>query len=368
MYLYYFILILILSGIGVLRKDSRQLYCIGIFIILFVFSSLRGYICGGDLANYLPHFKLINYKSIGSILKDYDKYGIIFNLINKLIGFVSKDYTVYITIFSFLNLIVPVLFIKKLSITPWLSFFLYIAMGFYTNTFNSVRSSLAISVSMLGVLFLFQNKKLAALIMFLVGVEIHKTLLPILLIFFVFDRKPNLKKYLIVVVSCSVFASVLGSSWIGGLIQAYAQFNNYGENIADMSGGGYSLLLLDTMILCGSVYLYQRGKNRRSYELNRLLVILINLFFIGTCIQAFAPLYSLLTRISYFFIIYEIILIPNVLYKSMIESTKRIVITGIVLMSSLYFNHFIMTPSETHMKSNSQGTLPYYFYWEKAPR
>ena len=361
--LIYYILIFFLLFVGIALRNNRnkQTYMFVCLIVFVLISGLRGFECGGDLNNYIPLFKdIVKYPS-EDIFTHYDKYGISFKLIVKIGSLFSKNITWILFIISFINLSIPLYFIYKYSKIPWLSVILYVALTYYTNTFNSVRSSMALAIGMLGIIYLLKNKKKAAFIWFIIAFEIHKTIFPIFLSFYLVKIQPSFWKITISITSCIILAKVLSLSGLAPLLNAYNEMNNYtGRNDADLGGGGYGLLLLDIIITYGCYYL---NKNRTS-SINDFM---ISIMCMATCIQAFAPVYSLLTRISYFFTIYSIILIPNSIDIAFTMKSKRICVCCTILLSLLYFQKFIMTPSlESH--SNSQGTLPYYYFWENKPK
>lgn len=343
------------------NNKNRKVYIFICFLICVIISGLRGYECGGDLNHYLPLFREIIIAPFSLIFTNYDKYGIVFKLIIKLNSIICENYTYILFIFSVINLSVPLYFIYKYSKIPWMSVTLYITLTYYTNTFNSVRSSMALAIGMLGIIYLLKNKNIIALFLFIIAFEIHKTIFPIFLTFYLIKLQPSFWKISIPILSCIVIASALSVSGLAPILEAYNQLNNYaGNNDENLGGSGYGLLLLDIIITYGCYFL---NKNRDT-PLNNFLILLMCM---ATCIQAFSPIYGLLTRISYFFTIYGIILIPNSLDIAFELKSKRICIFCTVLLSLLYFQKFIMTPSLEY-GTNSQGTIPYYYYWEKKPQ
>lgn len=359
---YYFIIVFLISiGITLQSNRNRKVYLFICLNVLILISGFRGYECGGDLNNYIPLFNEVTKEPISNIFTNYDKYGIIFKLVAKISSILSNNTTWILLVFSFINISIPIYFIYKYSKIPWMSVTLYIALTYYTNTFNSVRSSMALAIGMLGIIYLLKEKKLAAIFLFIIAFEIHKTIFPIFLSIYLIRIKPSFWKITISVVSCIILAKALSISGLAPLLDAYNEMNNYtGRNDDNLGGGGYSLLLLYIIITYGCYFL---NKNRNS-KLNNFLICLMCM---ATCIQAFAPMYSLLTRISYFFTIYSIVLIPNSIDLAFTLKSKRICVFCTVLLSLLYFQKFIMTPSlEFH--SNSQGTIPYYYFWENKPK
>ncbi len=359
MYLYYILILLILPP-GLLinqRSDKgyKDLYCIYAFFLLVIISGLRGYSVGGDLHHYIPLFEKIAKQPLTEIFEDYDKYGIIFKLYIKLWSFIASGPTYFLFVTSLINVGVVCWFIRKRSPIIWLSFFLYIALGYYTNSFNSVRSTMALVMGIIGVNALMQDKKLKALIFFIIAFEIHKTIVPIFLLFAIGSFKPRLPVLVTSIIGCFILANVIGISGLANIILWYS--TGYGEAL-NFEGRGYNLLALDCIITIGCYYLCRNNLNKQR-------VMLLNILWLATCLQCIAPLFSYATRISYFFTFYSILLIPDAIMAEFKVKSRPIILCSLVVLSMIYFKMTIMTATIEFTKSNAQSTLPYYFYWEQ---
>lgn len=365
MYIYYIILLYVVIG-GVLCQNSQKktkYYIDFTFLALLIVSSLRGYLVGGDLINYIPKFHEVAKSSWSELFESYDKYGFIFKFIIKCSSVISDDPTWYLFVFSLINLSIPIYFIKRYSKIPWLSIFLYISLTYYTNTFNSIRSSMALAFGMLGVMHIFKGNNFKALIWFIVAFEVHKTILPIFLIFYLKKICPTFWKLAIPIVISIIIANVLGLAGFMNVLSIYNEINNYGgANDLEMGGKGYSLLIFDIVLTFGCYFFAKKN-------MTRMESILIMVLCLATCLQAAAPLYSLVTRIAYFFTVYTVVLVPDVIFRRFDIMNRKIVIGALMTLSLIYFKIFIMTPTQQFsVKSNSQMTIPYYFFWENRPR
>lgn len=332
------------------------MYLLCMYVILCLVSGLRGYLVGGDLGNYLPLFSYIGSHDYSNIISTYDKYGWIFKTYIYLIGFISNNSTLYLIFLSIPIISAPIFLIKKYSKIPWLSVFLYVALGYYTNTFNSVRSSLSLALGIYGVIAIYEKKNLLAIFLLLVATEIHKTILPIFIIFFLKDLHPKYSISIGCILISVLIAHLIPANSI--LNMAIAYNSDYNAVTFDSMGKGYSLLLLDCLISIFGLILVKRRPNK-------LNIFLLNIFLLATCLQAFTPLLSFFTRVAYFFSIYVIILLPNLIYYGFKQSSRWICVTVLSALSLVYFQVFTMTPNPQFDNSNSQKTIPYYFYWEK---
>lgn len=358
MYLYYIVLFIVtVPGLLLQKRTDRgykDLYCLYVFAVLWTISSFRGYSVGGDLLNYLPLFKEISNHSFYHILNSYDKFGYIFKLYIKVWSYISHDPTFFLSVISLLNIGIVCWFINKRSRILWFSFFLYITLGYYTNTFNSIRSSMALGLGIIGVDALMDKKNLKSFIWFLLAFEIHKTIIPIFTLLLIKDKRYKLPLMITSTIGCFILSNIFGSSMLAKLIllydSAYAMQTDFG-------GRGYNLLIIDAIMTFGCYFLI---KNRNTTQ-DRML---INILWLATCLQCMAPIFSIATRISYFFTFYSIILLPNAIYNAFSNKSKRFVLALSSVLCIIYFKLTIMTPVG-FSTTNSQATIPYYFYWEK---
>lgn len=359
MYIYYF-LILLIYILGIIAYNNKKLssyYFIYIFFILFLISAFRSTNVGGDLYRYFPTFIEISKTSFKDILTTYTKFGIIFTLYIKLLYFFSSDPVWILFNLSFINIFIPLLFFYKYSKILWLSILLYICFGYYTNTFNSLRSSVSLSISMIAFFYLLKNKNYKAIIFFLIALEIHKTIFPLILMFFIINKKPTFIKILLPILICFTLTKIIGLTGISGIINMYNEINSYGQSEISVSNKGYNLLIY-YIILTLLSYLFLRNK------LNKLNRFLIWAMCIATCLQCFSSLYSLITRIALFLAIYQIILIPNIIKLRIENKFKPLAIIFVSVYGILFFNINIMTKRINYNNSNPQGTIPYEFYFE----
>lgn len=357
--MYYIVLIVI--SILYLLADKRNraksdTFLFSAFIVLLLVSSIRGYNVGGDLSNYIPLFREISNSTFESIFQSYTKYGYIFTCYIKAASLISSDPTFLLFATSLINLAPVFFFIRAHSNNYWISLMIYICMAYYTNTFNSIRSSMALAIGLLAVHYLLENKNFRYFLLCLVAIEIHKTIFPILFI-------GILKK---ITPTWTVLITAIGGSVIlSNMINIDFFFNAialYSEDYAQMeaSGAGYTMLLMDIILTFGIFYLL---RGRLTTERSTL----INILCMATCIQAFAPVFSLMTRIALFFTVQIIILLPMAIETAFTPASKVLVKSLMICICLLYFHMFVMSRNmiyEDGVRSNSQRTIPYSFYWQ----
>lgn len=139
-----------------LKYKKHKIVLLGLPLVFL--SSLRGDTVGGDLENYLPNFDAYYYINNLKDLLGYNSHEPGYVLFTKLISLLYPSHRFYLIVTSICTLIGPFYLIYKYSKMPGLSFLIYYSLGFYTNTMNNIRQSLAISICCFAIPFLFKRE------------------------------------------------------------------------------------------------------------------------------------------------------------------------------------------------------------------
>ncbi|MCM1139667.1 MAG: EpsG family protein [Muribaculum sp.] len=334
------------------KPKYRFLYLGICFLSLSAIAGLRGYSVGGDLEYYLPLFKDLSYNNGTKELLTYDKYGFLFKFIYYCASFISCHYTYYLIFGSAITIYFILKFIGENSRIICLSIFLYIMFGYYTNSFNSIRSSIALSISTVGINYLIKDKKFYAFIIFLICIELHKTILPILILLFVGNVRITVTRTIIIIAGSVIISSYLT---IGSLSSIILMYNLGYANATEFGGQGYTLLIFDIIVVLICCFNLIHTESKADNIMMWALIL-------GTCLQTLAPIFSFVTRISYFFTFYMIILIPNLISECN-NNKYKIIYASSIIGALCYFQLTVMSINPI-TGSNAQHTLPYYYVWE----
>lgn len=171
--MYIYVCILVLTCLfAALENKSRNLYLALFFVVFFLISALRADTVGYDLKNYIPLYNAISEMSWGGVFFFTD-YELGYKLFNKLISCFSMDERCFFLCTSFVVLYGMFKYIWRFSKIFYLSLFLYVAFGFYSNTFNSIRSSLAIAIAVNSLLYINKKEKLKFSLVILLAMLFH---------------------------------------------------------------------------------------------------------------------------------------------------------------------------------------------------
>lgn len=280
------------------------------FVLLVVFFSFRVQY-GNDYSNYLRLFNTIGQaSSFQEIQKQIDiEFGWLFlNYYSQWLGF-------HFMLFLHLVLLLyPIYYLIKRYVPRkyyWISAFI---LCFHPSIFlldlSMMRQSLAVSYVALSFSLVMDKKYLKTVICFLLAYSFHNTALiaiPFLIILrFIrwIDAKyiiyGGLTLYIVLMVSQEVlgeYTSYLMT--LGELQEEYGSYNTKGE-----LGSGYGIILQFLFLL--PAYVYHKNIN----ETDRSIIFL---YLIGFLFVPFSTVMVLYGRLTAYFMVYVIVLVPRLL-------------------------------------------------------
>lgn len=352
MFTYYWciVFILLFALISDISKNKKFFLLMSYILLVFI-SSFRGNTVGGDLGNYLPLYREVSNMSFSDMLSP-TKYGYPFIFLNKIISFISTNEQFFIIITSIINISFVFLFIRKYSKVFWLSVLLYITFAYYTNSFNSIRSSMALGCILFSYKFILARKYIKFLLMVVLATSIHLSAVVLVFLYPFSKIKPNLL-FIVSSVLCCFFISEI----MGPIILYVSSLYNPQYAMYESESSGKTLLML-----LFAITLFAWFFNRKQKDNSILFFTSVMLY--ATCLQCFAPYFGLMTRCSLFFHISLIVLIPNVLYVTKLKRFRELTYLSVIILSLLYFKVTVMTLNDAG--TNSQATLPYEFCWNNT--
>ncbi len=164
-------------------KLTRQQLCnriclTAIFVILFLLSACRLNV-GNDYAKYVEFMHLVNCDA-------YVPTEIGFNLLVKLVYGLSgyENFLLVFACYSFATVLFFLLAMYEQSDEFGLTFFLFMTLGYYFQTFSTVRYYLALAVALYSMKFVLRRQWGRFVILILLGSAFHKSLLVVIPLYF----------------------------------------------------------------------------------------------------------------------------------------------------------------------------------------
>lgn len=324
MYIYLFVVILVVLFSKYINDKKFSLYDITIILALGLICGLR-YKVGSDYFLYEGAYYDLN---------EYNRmeYGIMYLI--KFLNFLHLDYSVFLLIISFLTISFVYISLKKYSKTPHQSLFLFICLGYYAMCFNGIRQMLALSICLISIKYLLNRKILKYLICIFCACLCHFTAIIMIPLYFIvninFDKK-ILKIFLIISVLLYFAYEPLLYCFTHTFKQYMIYYKKTNMTYWEPGLGTYILgslrLILAIVIIKYKNMLVEKNSNNNFF---------INLFLISIPFYAFSFENALLSRYTYYFSIYEIFLIPQLL-EIIVKDRNRKIMFIIPLLFIVYY-------------------------------
>lgn len=338
------------------KLDDNKILVTIIGIQLFFISAFRAQSVGTDLARYLPRFERIaktRWSEIFSLRDVVDfEYGYI--LFNKIVGVISDNRQVLLIITSGIIVFSFSYFIYKYSKHPWLSFYIFISMGFYGSSFNVLRQYIAMGIVLFSIKYVKERKIKEFLIVLLCAVMFHKTAICFIIVYPIYNIKVE-RAHLIWIGLISLILGLTSKFLITSILSftSYSKyFSKIGAGLGNGSGDG-NLMLLILVITSAVIFRDELDKIDENSNL------WINMMIIAMFINIFALQLAIFERLMRYFMLSIIILIPNTIKAQKSNILKNVGNIAIVLLTGYYYFGIIMSSN-----SSSGGIIPYLFMWQ----
>ncbi len=332
---------------GVKRQQAvNAVVTAAIFVILFLLAALRREV-GNDYGTYVVNGHEV-YQH-GYVVTE-PGYNLLVRILYTLSG--SENYLLLFAVFAaaitalFLNVF------RTMSDSFVLSFFMFMTMGIYFRTFNTVRYYFVLALALYSMRYVINISKENAvkfILIILVAALFHKSVL-IVIPMYLLARLPWRKWMYIAVAGFAIIMPLCSGKVMELALKLYPSYvdtvyaeqqHSVTENLPVVAGCVAVIALCLVFYKSGIRY---RADNKMYFHMSIMAIAL----YIGCY---FLPL---VTRLGYYLVTPQLLLIPNIL--STIEDNDRrrritaIVVTGCIL----YFMYFLYTADRVGVR-----VLPY---------
>ena len=172
----FFFLSVILLLFSVLFKKNK-IALLAAFLVLFIISAFRDISVGTDTKGYLMLFERVN--------QGIDiRQELLWQKLNQFIASMGGDFEVLLIISSVLVLAPIFVIAQKYSTNPMLSIFFYYTLYLYFPSLNITRQAIAVSLILIAIVFLYNNKRKYFLFFVILATGFHTTALAALCLYF----------------------------------------------------------------------------------------------------------------------------------------------------------------------------------------
>lgn len=308
----------------------------GIFIcgtILFLVMALKPLTVGTDTMSYSYDYSRIislSVKNFKFSLNSEIGFKILMFTLRKL-GF---SFRMFLVIYSFFIAVTLTNFIKKYCLNYFLGFYLYITIGLFAMNMTGIRQSIAICVVLLSFDAAKRRKKILYLLYNGIAVSIHYTALicfPIgLITFFKYKSKRQLIMGILAPVTIRIFAFPIYKILVHISPKKYF-YNGYFDVLKLQLNLLTELYFIGILVVCYICLLQGKKKiSNREYQ----FYILTSAY---VCCYELSHIVYMLTRLSFYFSPFMIVLLANVIYRLKNKMIRLLAGLFLILFSLLYF-------------------------------
>ena len=311
------------GGGGITRGQMLNgLSFFSLFLILFALSACRLNV-GNDYAKYVEFMHLIRCDAYVPT-----EFG--FNFIVKLLYGISgfENYLLVFAFFAFFTVLLFLMAIYRQADSFGFSFFLFMALGYYFQSFSTVRYYLALAIALFAIPYVLRKEWMKFIFLILIGATLHKSLLVVLPLYFLASVAWKKWQLVLAAVFCSTFF-FLQDFYLKLVVFLYPTY----EETEYLEGGtSYVNIVRCLCVLLLALLLYQKvvkdsRRNRFYFYCNLGALVMY------VCCS-FLPVIS---RIGYYLTITHIFFIPALINGVENKKIKKLLTVCSVAAGILYF-------------------------------
>lgn len=327
------ILYYILNKTKLYKYNSNNiLFCCIVFTIFTVLQGFRAYDIGTDTNNYVHIYNVIKNASwIDIITRKAVDVEIGYGILMKIIAMLNMPERYFLIIIAGIINAGFMYFVYKNSKNPLLSVLIFMGAEFFILSFTALRQMIAVIIILYAYMFIEKKENLKAFFTIIFASLFHVTaliFLPVILFRYV---KIN-RKILICIVLIFFVVQLCGMPVLQAIIGQTIYSRYLPSNGA--SGGETQLLVILVYTAIGIVLYYKNGKVGTN---NILILLMIMAIFI----QGFACRIQLMGRLIWYFYIFNVIYLPNLIVsikEDKVRNGMYILIAGLNIAQYLLFS------------------------------
>lgn len=337
-------------NVQLIKKNSvsnKIVYIYLTFLPLIAISALRSINIGNDTKTYHNIFNISTYTSFNTFLElNASRWEKGFLILTKSISCISDNPQFLIAISSVISLFFAGRFIYLYSKKPALSIFLFITMRFYFFFMSNIRQSIALGLVLFSYDFIKKRKLIPFSIVILIATQFHSTAIVFFFAYFI-ERLKYKRKYVAVTALTTGFI-FLGFNSLMKIIltvvpNKYLNYVNTSYYIEATNAANIANFIVVLSILIFG-YIFKYNKNRAEAEISFYYLL------ISACIGFLSIKFGMLSRIQYYFYIFSIVMITDIIMKIKNKELKTIITLAIVILFYLYhITILILRPEWQHV-------------------
>lgn len=299
------VLIIVLTPIlgGTLKKNKQ--YIIVAALILFGICAMRGIRVGADLGRYEIHYYTCSQLDFAGIFAEYQWDNIGFYFLIKILQMIfGYNFHGFLFILAIFEGIVLARIIYKYSVNPYMSFLLYMALGYYVFIYSGLKQALATAFIYLAFDAIIERKKIRFIIFVALAVSVHLPAFIFAPAYYIAYKKLNVKMigvYIISAIGIYMFKE-----------QIFIYMTDIYESVVSttqIGGVGEKVLMMLAFLIAGYLLRVPDGENE-------VYSATFNIIVVATLLQLFAIYGNVFERLADYYFVFAILFLPFVFEKT----------------------------------------------------
>ena len=327
-----------------LCQITRQQMCnrvclLSIFLVLFALSACRLNV-GNDYAKYVEFMHLVNCDA-------YVPTEIGFNLLVKIVYGLSgyENYLLVFAIYAFATVFIFLLAMYEQADDFPLTFFLFMMLGYYFQTFSTVRYYLALAIALYSMKFVPRRQWGRFIVLILLGATFHKSLLVVIPLYFLAILPWKKWQLVLAAVFCTTFL-FFQDFYLKVVVLLYPTY----EDTEYLEGGTSYINILRCIAVLAFAGLVWRLKKHGQSDTEKTQSVepvateqeeRFHFYFYlnlgALALYVFCSFLPIISRIGYYLTVSQILFLPMLLQQIENAKLRKIFRLGILLAGILYF-------------------------------
>lgn len=319
---------------------SKNRYNFSMMIIFILIAGLRSPRTGADTYSYCFMYnkmvrndvtlKYLFDKMVDAIKEGEFKDSLNWDVFSKMLSYVIKDAQLWMAVISAIFIIAVGIIIKRYSKAPMVSWAYFLGVFIFVFILQGLRQSVAMAIILFSLKFIYDRKFIKFLILVLLATLFHQSAIIFIIAYPLYNLKVTKIHFLIIGISffaCTVMPSRV-KQFIGFFVED-SRFEDYLEGRENMYSVSGFLVLLMIFAFC---YMFKDEEIMKEPQ-NQFLY---TLSMLGLVFQSAAGLVAEMFRISYYFNMFNMLLIANV-STAVFDKKKMAIKSALILAFAAYF-------------------------------
>lgn len=337
-------------------RTTRQQMCnrvclFAVFLILFALSACRLNV-GNDYAKYVEFMHLVN---CDAYVPTEAGFNLLVKIIYGLSGF--ENYLLVFAVYAFVTIGIFLFGMYEQSEDFPLTFFLFMALGYYFQTFSTVRYYLALALALYAMKFVMRGQWGRFTVLILLGSAFHKSLLVVIPLYILAVLPWKKWQLAAGALFCTTFL-FCQDFYLKLVVFLYPTY----EDTEYLEGGtSYINILRCLAVLAFSGIVYwsgkrsgsTRGEEQKNAEVGERYDRAHFYFYLNLgalVLYVFCSFLPIISRIGYYLTVSHILYLPMLLKQVEDRRWRKVLRAGILLAAVLYFAIYMS-------RADNDGTL-----------